>query len=180
MKKILLPLILLLVGLGGGVGAGLFLAPPAAPDAAETEAMPEGGEMTPSDPSESAQAPAQSPAEDQAAESGEATGPVYVQLDNQFIAPVMDGGTVAAMMILSISVETDAASQDSVLAAEPRLRDAFLQVLFNHANTGGFEGNYTANGPMRTLRAALLAAAQDSVGPVVSGVLITNIVRQDV
>ena len=35
MKKLLLPLVLLLAGTGGGVGAGLFLAPPPAEDIAD-------------------------------------------------------------------------------------------------------------------------------------------------
>ncbi len=62
---------------------------------------------------------------------------------------------------------------------EPKLRDVFLRVLFDHANAGGFSGSFTKTTRMNTLRMGLLEAAQKALGPVVSDVLIVDVVRQD-
>ena len=41
----------------------------------------------------------------------------------------------------------------------PEATDRILQVLFDHANIGGFDGSFTETRRMNTLRAALLDAA---------------------
>jgi hypothetical protein len=60
------------------------------------------------------------------------------------------------------------------------LRDAFLQELFDHANMGGFAGEFTGSNNMDVLRAALTEVAQRVLGDLAHGVLITGIARQDV
>jgi flagellar protein FliL len=62
---------------------------------------------------------------------------------NQFIVPVMKKGKVAAMVILSLSLEVKPGMTSKVYDMEPKLRDVFLQVMFDHANAGGFDGSYT-------------------------------------
>ena len=189
MKKLLLPLILALLGVGGGVGAGMFLIPP---PVAEDLAMgpcgdvPSAEEMIaaadPHAPAEGEDA-AQDPAEGEEGapvEAGDATGFEYVRMNNQFIIPVVQDGTVKSMVILSISVEVMSGTQDMVFTYEPKMRDVFLQVLFDHANAGGFEGIFTSAENMRDLRRALRLSARDAVGEQVHDVLITDIVRQDV
>ena len=61
----------------------------------------------------------------------------------------------------------------------PTLDDGFLEVLFAHANAGGFAGTFTETANMDALRAALLEVAKKSLSERVSDVLITDIVRQD-
>jgi len=167
MKKFILPVILAVVGTGGGVGAGLFLTPPEpAPEAA--------------DPCGDAATPAAPPPEI----VEETAAPVdisreYVRLNNQFVVPVMTDGTVGALVVVSLSVEVEAGRTDQVFAVEPRLRDIFLQVLFDHANTGGFEGLFTATANMRVLRSALSGAVDQTLPGLVTDVLIVDIVRQD-
>jgi predicted Zn-dependent protease with MMP-like domain len=55
-----------------------------------------------------------------------------------------------------------------------------LQVLFYHANIGGFECAFTSGERMDILRSALLDAAHGVLGDQVNDVLITEIARQDV
>ncbi len=180
MKAMILPLILFVVGAGGGVGAAMFLAPAAteaegqAAEPAETASAEAGhGETAEAGHEETAAAPA-------AGDHGEASGgPEYARLNNQFIVPVVHGEDVVAMVVLTLSLEVAAGQQETVLAHEPRLRDAFLQVLFDHSNTGGFEGMFTAASNMRVLRNSLRAAAQQVLGQIVTDVLIIDIVRQD-
>ena len=107
------------------------------------------------------------------------SAPVYVNMANQFVVPVVERGAVAAMVVITLSVETGAEDEASVRAAEPRLRDQFLQVLFNHANAGKFGGIFTAPAAMGDLRHSLLAAAQERLGPAVRDVLIVDMIRQD-
>ena len=152
MRKIL-PILLGVLGLLAGAGAGYFLRPAADPAKQEAQAKP--------------------------AKPDPATEPEYTKLSNQFIVPVMQKGKVSAMVILSLSLQVAKGMSPDVYNAEPKLRDAFLQVMFDHANSGGFNGSYTDGSNMVLLRAALLEAAKSILGDKVSDVLITDIVRQD-
>jgi len=180
MKRILLPLLLLVLGVGGGVGAGLALAPAPAPGEAEgalAELADPCGAIPPADPADPR---AEAAPADSAEDDGEAVSDHdYVRFKNQFIVPVVVGGEVASLVLLSLSVEVPLGQEDAVLMIEPKLRDVFLQVLFDHANTGGFEGTFTAAEAMRSLRASLKAAARDAIGDLVTDVLILDLVRQD-
>ena len=96
------------------------------------------------------------------------------------VIPVMQGGKVAAMVVLALSLEVSTGSTEAVYAREPKLRDQFLQVLFDHANTGGFAGSFTDASNLILLRKALLEAAQAVLGQeLVRDVLISDIARQD-
>ena len=150
MIKKLLPVLLGLIGLGVGIGAGFFLRPPPPPAPV--------AESTPADP---------------------ALAPEFAKLSNQFIVPVMVKGKVAATVILSLSLEVKKGATPEVYNTEPKLRDTFLQVMFDHANAGGFAGTYTDGANLVLLRKALLEAAQSVMGDVVTDVLIIDIVRQD-
>jgi flagellar protein FliL len=105
--------------------------------------------------------------------------PEYVKLNNQFVVPVVEKGRVAAMVVLSLSLEVAPGDTEAVYQREPKLRDVFLQVMFDHANTGGFSGSFTDGSNLIVLRTSLKEAAAQVLGPGVSDVLITDIARQD-
>lgn len=163
MKK-LLPILLIILGLGGGAGAGLMLRP--APPPPEMAAAPEEGaaETMPEEPAP----PEEEPADRE-----------YVKMNNQFIIPVILEEKIGALVVMSISLEVDIGGQAIVYAREPKLRDAFLQVMFDHANVGGFDGAFTNSNNLDILRAALFGVARKVLGPMVTDVLITDIARQD-
>jgi hypothetical protein len=100
-------------------------------------------------------------------------------MSNQFVIPVVDQGKVVSMVILALTLEVGIGTTEVIYAREPKLRDAFLQVLFDHANSGGFDGSFTDAPNLMLLRKALLEAAQTAIGPNVSDVLISDIARQD-
>ena len=83
------------------------------------------------------------------------------------------------MVILSFSLEVETGDSPEVYNVEPKLRDMFLQVLFDHANAGGFAGVYTDGANLVILREALLESAKSVLGEKVKDVLITDLVRQD-
>ena len=165
MLKKIFPILLALIGLGGGVGAGLVLRPAEDHAAASDEAAAKDGEHA--------------TGEEGAEAEPEEGAPEYVKMNNQFVVPVVEDSRVAAMVVLSLSLEVAAGNTEAVYQREPKLRDAFLQVLFDHANVGGFSGSFTDGANLVVLRTSLKEAAALVLGPVVSDVLITDIARQD-
>ena len=151
----ILPILMLALGVGAGIFGGKLLLPE--PEATEEHSVEE---------TESIQ-----PEEDANVE--------YVKLNNQFVVPVISEGRVISLVVLALTIEIVPGEREAVYAREPRLRDAFLQVMFDHANIGGFDGAFTNSSSMDTLRHALRTVATDSLGPAARDVLITDIVRQD-
>lgn len=164
--KLILPLVLGLAGGGAGIGAAMLLPAPE-PDMT-TESC------TPDEPNEATEA-----AESGDAETAVESGRDYAKLNNQFIVPVVSDSEVTALVVLSLSVEVASGGKETVFVHEPRLRDAFLQVMFDHANTGGFGGAFTSSPNMRILRDGLRREATAILGDLASDVLIVDIVRQD-
>ncbi len=159
MKRFLLPLILILVGAGGGIGAGIFLRPPPEP------------------PAEGEEAHAEAPAEEEPLPPEEQ--PEYVKMSNQFIIPLLTDGKIDAIVVLQLSLEAKPGSADAIYAKEPKLRDTFLQILFDHANSGGFRGSFTESTALARLREQLLEASGKIMPDVITDVLITDIGRQE-
>lgn len=167
----LLPIILALIGVGAGVGAGVMLKPdPVVVDIATCgpEAGVEHTTVAHSEPAHETD------------EEGNEILPEYVKMHNQFVIPVVENGKMAALVVMSISIEVVAGGKEATFQREPKLRDAFNQVLFAHANSGGFNGTFTSSNNMTVLRDALYEIAVKVAGPVVKDILIAEIVRQDV
>ncbi len=177
--RFILPLILALLGAGAGVGAGLLLKPEA-PAAASSEVAHSAADAE----AEIGHATA-APADDGHAAGGEdghdegAGGSEFTKLNNQFVVPVVKDGRVASMVVLSLSLETEQGQREVIYAREPRIRDTLLQILFDHANAGGFDGTFTSGASMDVLRGELYRAAKKILGTAVIDVLVTDIARQD-
>ena len=152
----LLPIILLIIGAAIGGGAGVFLKP--------EEPVCE-------------EEPCEEPVAEVEVEPEEE--PTYLAMKSQFVVPVIQNELVKSLVVMSISLEIGPESTEYVFSREPKLRDTFLQVLFDHAHVGGFNGAFTESGRLSVLRVALLEAAQSIVGQEISDILITDIVRQE-
>lgn len=159
----IIPIILALIGLGVGAGAGLMLQPEPEP-----VVMNPCGDVDTVD-QESSDYPA----------ADEPTDTEFVKINNQFVVPVVADGNISSLVVMSLNVEVKLGGREAVYQREPKLRDEFLQVMFNHANTGGFDGKFTQSSRLGPLRAALLEVARSILGSEVKDVLVTNIVRQD-
>lgn len=146
----ILPLFLALIGLGAGLGAGISLRP--VEEHLEADALP------------SEEAPAMSE---------------FVKLNNQFVIPVVEQGRVVSLVIISLSVEVALGTTEAIFSQEPKLRDAMLQIMFDHANAGGFKGVFTDGANLIVLRRALTESAQKIMGDVVKDVLISDLARQE-
>ncbi|MES0826704.1 flagellar basal body-associated FliL family protein [Ruegeria sp. SCP11] len=166
----LLPVVFLLVGLGAGIGAGVVLAPPgetkedAKQEDTKAEKLNENSDEK----------------KDNAGKKDEQSDYEYLKLTKQFVVPVVDTDRIAALVTMSLSLEVTPAMTEAFYAREPKLRDGFLQVMFDHANSGGFDGAFTDSDNMNVLRKALLETARKDLGDDVSQVLIMSVSRQDV
>ena len=161
MIRLILPILLALIGVGAGIGAGLALAPPEVPCEGEAD-----------------DCVAEKPeAEDVGPEEGVDFD--YVRFSNQFVIPVVRTDNIQSLVVMSLTMEVDVGTNEEIFSLEPKLRDAMLRVLFEHANAGGFDGQYTSSLAMDTLRRALGEAARSVAGPIVQNVLVVDIIRQD-
>ncbi len=111
-----------------------------------------------------------------AAEGGELD---WFKFPNQFFVPIIRNGSSTAVMVLSLSIEMPAEARPKIEAQEAKLRDALLGALMIEANTGGFDGNFTAETSLNRLRNSLQAAGQRAAGTDVQRVLIEDIGRQE-
>lgn len=167
MIRKIIPLAIPLLALVGGAFAGDLLR---APD----PGAPPADHAVPAEPTEGADA---HPAP--AAEGGGApTEAAWFSFPTQFFVPLVRQGDPRDMMILTLTVQTDAASVDLMARTEHSLRDALLRQLLIHANTGGFDGNFTADRNLALLRESLLDAARGATELPVSAILIEAIARQ--
>lgn len=172
----LLPVILAVLGLAIGAGAGFMLKPDAP---AEDAAHGEGGGKAADGHAADGHAADGKAAEGDGHGDPAATGTDFVKLNNQFVIPVVRDARVAALVVMSLSLEVTTGGNEMVYEREPKLRDVFLQVMFDHANAGGFDGAFTESGNMTVLRRALLEVARQVLADKVRDVLIVDIVRQD-
>lgn len=97
---------------------------------------------------------------------------------SQFFVPLVRQGDMSAIMILTLVLETDKGKLEALGQQEHRLRDALLRQLMIHANTGGFDGNFTVERNLQTLRDSLLTAARSATDLPVRAVLIQDLARQ--
>ena len=163
MIRKILPILLPLVGFVGGALAGDMMRAPAdtPPEAAQDDGH--GGEKK--------------------AESGDhgeegAAGETFFTFPSQFFVPLVRRGDMNDIMILTLTLKTNAESLSAVEGKEHSLRDALLRQLMIHANTGGFDGNYTLDRNLEQLRTDLLTAARSVADLPIDAVLIEDIARQ--
>ncbi|MGB0852666.1 MAG: flagellar basal body-associated protein FliL [Pikeienuella sp.] len=161
------------LGLIGGLAAGHFVAP--APDEILTEetakAEESGGNEKPDAVASLATGRKRAPEP-----KGEAE---YAKLDKHFVVPIIENETVAALVVVTMAIEVEQGTTDLVYLHEPKLRDEFLSVLFNHGRSGAFQNGFTEPQNLEDLRNSLNEASIHVIGEASRQVLLTSIIRQD-
>lgn len=179
MIRKILPILLPVVALMGGIAAGTVLQPGGSESggahaaAAESHGDDNGGGHD----------EAAAHASDSHASNGhggaEGDGPGFFTFPSQFFVPLARNGDMGAMIILTLVLETKASKVEALEKQEHRLRDALLRQLLIHANTSGFDGNYTVDRNLERLRTDLLRVARGATDIPIDAVLIQDIVRQN-
>lgn len=165
--KLLVPLLMTVVGFAIGGGVGFMTRPESA--IAETDTGVEDGEHEDASKSKNKDYDTEDASNDRA----------YVKMNNQFVIPVLGKTRVTALVVLSLSLEVASSDTEAIYSQEPKLRDAFISVLFDYAYTGGFSEDFVSSPNLDTLRMKLLEAANAATTQNISKVLITDMVRQD-
>jgi len=165
----LLPILLAVVGLLGGGAAGYFLRP--APEPEAHAAHPD-----------CAVDPMALSHEDLVLveEAGEGVESEFIEFDNQFIVPVATDDAIGSLVVLSLTLEVGAESHEVIYRRMPKLRDGFLNVLFDHSSAGGFSADFVNGRGLDTLRDLLRETAMGIAGPQVLDVLIVDLLKKDV
>ncbi|MTH63269.1 hypothetical protein [Paracoccus shanxieyensis] len=179
MKKILMLVLPLLAFLGGAVGGDMLGSGKADAKTDGHEKADGHAEAEKPEAAHDAKAEDEAPAHEPAKPEGEAAAQDWFKFPNQFFVPVMRNGRTDAVMVLSLTLEIPGDARPRIEAQEHRLRDALLNGLMIEANTGAFDGNFTAEPSQDRLRKALLAAARTASGPDINRVLIEDIARQE-
>lgn len=192
MKALLIPLVALLVGLGAGVGGGIVL----------SGSAPEGAEHASADAEDHAAAAhdthddhdthdshdahdAHDTQHDTASDHGSGHGhgaetDSFYSIPGQFIVPVMHGEHVAALVLISVGLDTQEDSRSDVVHMEPRLRAAFLAALFDLSSIGGLDGDITAPEWRSGVVRALEGAAHDLAGDKITEVQLMEVNKQEI
>ena len=166
MKKLVLLVAVVAVGAAAGAGGGLFLKPAAKDDAC----------AEPCEDKDKAEA-GKDKAEGKDEDKSETT---YISLKNQFVVPIIFEERVSSFVVISLSLEIENGTEEAIYSQEPKLQDALLRVMFDHAYMGGFSGAFTESERMTSFRQALRETASAVVGESLVDVLITELVRQEV
>lgn len=181
-KKLLIPVLILIGFVGGAVAGDKFgnissdkskIEEASQADTSEAISGEQHSESTASDKGSSSD---HSGSNEKSAVGAAEVG--WFQFPQQFFVPVVRDGQLEGTMILTLSVEMPEISKEEVYAKEIKLRDALLRQLLIHANTGGFDGNFTSEPMLRKLRERLLSSSKSVVSGV-SDVLIGDIARQE-
>ena len=168
MKKILPILIILIAAIGGAAG-GMVFRPPADMAAGEDAMAGENhGESNTSSKSSG-----RDDVEDMRGEYD------YVKFSRQFVIPVINGGGVKALVVVDIQLEVEPGTSEAAFSREPKIRDAFLKVLYQIAHTGGFGGSLVSDYILKDMHDDLETAARAILGDSLHDVLITDLLRQD-
>lgn len=123
-----------------------------------------------------------SPNQDMTLQKAQAAKPArfeYVKFNSQFVVPVQRGGKITALLVVNLQLEVGEGSTEQAFRREPRIRDAFLKILFAMAAEGAFDRDVFAPATQTELRGRLLAAARESMGDTVNAVLISDFLKQD-
>lgn len=180
--KLILPLILALVGVAAGGYVGYsYVSSQMAQEAAMAEEGAEGdgaadmmGEDAVEAGIETADAAGSSLELDEAAEDSE-----YLPLSRKLIVPFERENGRKAYVAVDVTLEIGPGETEFVTLHEPKVIDAFIQVLIRFAATGAFEDPGQASDTLRELNAELFSAAEVVLGERIRGVLIAHILTQN-
>jgi hypothetical protein len=110
---------------------------------------------------------------------GSASDVSYFQFSRQFVVPVVDSGSVQALVLLDINLELEGDQSATVYTMEPKLRDAVMRSLISLSHKGVFGDEFTNPEVYDLIRETIHDATTDVVPSGVRDVLILDIARQD-
>jgi hypothetical protein len=173
-KKILIPLILVLIGIGGGAFLGMTMKPEP-----ETHEEEDGAAEHTSDQEKTEKEHAKNLESAALNLEGARDDIVYVDIPKQFVIPIMNAKGKRSLIVLQLQIEIDVKKAELATIHAPKLRDAFLRTLLELSDTGAFDDTVTSRETLEDIRYELKRAAESVLGATVYSVLIEQMIRQD-
>lgn len=103
----------------------------------------------------------------------------YYKFSREFVVPVMENGTVTALVILHLYLEVDSEVSGGLFQKEPKLRDNIMTTLIEVGRRENIYDNLTNPESYETLRAAIADNLESVISEGLHGVLIVDFARQD-
>jgi flagellar basal body-associated protein FliL len=103
----------------------------------------------------------------------------YFKFSREFVVPIMTGDRVSELVILNISLETDASVSQTLFSQEPKLRDNIMTTLIALSNDGVTFESMTAVDNYETLRSTILMNLDAVVADGIDNVLILDLAKQE-
>ncbi len=112
--------------------------------------------------------------------ASDAKGKSYFKFTREFIVPIMSGNRVSELVILNISLESDASLSQMLFSQEPKLRDNIMTTLIALSNDGVTFESMTAVDNYETLRSTILMNLDAVVADGIDNVLILDLAKQEI
>ncbi len=103
----------------------------------------------------------------------------YLKFKRQFVVPVMTHGKIDALVIMNLNLELNENAPENAYSLEPKLRDAITRELLALSNAGVFGENLTSSESYETVRSTLLSACEAILPKGIKDILILDIARQE-
>lgn len=189
MKKILMPILMILFVVGGAVAADFMKTSKASTAEAEDsdhsskEKVKQGGDKKgkDSDGKKKSKKDKKSSKKSKDGDEGQ-NGSLevsYLKFKRQFVVPVMKEGKIDALIIMNLNYELNSDAPENVYTYEPKLRDAIMRELLGLSRDGVFGEGLTSADSYEKIRNRLLGAGQAIIPEGIRGVLILDIARQE-
>ena len=189
MLRLIVPLVIALVGLGGGVFLGAMLKPE---PMADEMAMKDGGEKG------GKKAGGKHDGDGHGDDHGDGDGhgdeyedeyeaeydpenaePVeYFELSRKLIVPIIEENGERAFVAMELHLELKEGGAYKAEEHEPKIRDALLRTVIAFAHTGAFDDDAHPNETFKELAKELKRAAKRVLGDKVKSVLIGDLIKQ--
>ncbi len=103
----------------------------------------------------------------------------YVKLDKPLIIPIFHNGKTSAILVAELWLEMEEEFQDGIYEKQPRIRDEFLQIFYRYAAEGQFDDKILTPKVQARLRKNLTEGARKYLGKSVRAVLLNDLQRQE-
>jgi hypothetical protein len=119
------------------------------------------------------------PAGDAAASLLRSEHHAFIDMERKFVVPLVRGNRVRSLVVVDLRLEVRSAAETRAQELKPKIRDLFLDTLYEMAVAGAFDGDLYSNNVQGEMRTRLLEDAMQVLQDDATAILIGELLRQD-
>jgi hypothetical protein len=119
------------------------------------------------------------PAGDAAASLLRSEHHAFIDMERKFVVPLVRGNRVRSLVVVDLRLEVRSAAETRAQELKPKIRDLFLDTLYEMAVAGAFDGDLYSNNVQGEMRTRLLEDAMQVLQDDATAILISELLRQD-